>query len=107
MPFTVTDKAAENLLTIVGERARDGQGVRLLARQGGCACSGSSFVMGFDVAQDQDAVIEVRGIRFILDPLAAEKLEGGSIDYVDDVMRKGFAIEAPNAGGGSCGCGGH
>jgi Fe-S cluster assembly iron-binding protein IscA len=39
--------------------------------------------------------------------MSAEKLEGASIDYVDEVMRQGFTIEAPAAAGGACACGGH
>ena len=48
-------------------------------------------------------------MRFIVDPQTATSLEGASIDYTeDDLMRKGFTIEAPNAqpaDGGGCGCG--
>ncbi len=105
MVLTVTDSAAGRLATIITEQANDGEGLRVLLQGGGCACS-SSFAMGIDAARDDDTVVEVAGIRFILDPAAAEKLEGASIDYVEDVMKQGFSIEAPNAGGGACGCGG-
>lgn len=105
MVLTVTDSAAVRLATIMTEQAKDGNGLRLLLQGGGCGCS-SSFAMGIDAAGDDDTVLEVAGVRFILDPEAAEKLEGASIDYVDDVMRQGFSIEAPNAAGEACGCGG-
>ncbi len=105
MVLTVTDSAAGRLATIIAEQAKDGEGLRVLVQAGGCACS-SSFAMGIDAAGDADTVVEVAGVRLILDADTAEKLDGASIDYVDDVMRQGFSIEAPHAGGGACGCGG-
>lgn len=110
MALIVTDSAAEQLGAIVKEHEiSEPQGLRLFARSGGCACSGPAFGMTIDHPTDEDQVVEVSGIRFVIDPLSAENLEGASIDYVDDVMRKGFTIEAPNAAaaaGGACGCGG-
>ena len=107
MNLTITPVASERLRSIVSERASEGQGLRLLSQARGCGCGASSFAMGLDGASDEDAVVEVDGVRLILDPVAAEKLEGATIDYVEDVMREGFSIEAPQVGGGACGCGGH
>ena len=46
-------------------------------------------------------------MRVIVDPVSALQLDGAAIDYVEEVMRQGFIIEAPNAAaGGACGCGG-
>ncbi len=89
----------------MSERASEGQGLRLSAQADGCGCGASSFAMGLDGASDEDAVLEVEGVRLILDPAATEKLEGAVIDYVQDVMRQGFSIQVSGAGGGGCGCG--
>jgi iron-sulfur cluster assembly accessory protein len=63
--------------------------------------------MTIDAAAEDDQVLTIAGIRFLIDPLSQDNLEGASIDYIDDVMRKGFTIEAPNAAGGAgCACGG-
>lgn len=105
--MTITPQAAERLQSMISERASAGQGLRLSAQAGGCGCGSSSFAMGLDGASDEDAVLEVEGVRLILDPAAAEKLEGAVIDYVEDVIRQGFSIQVPGAGGGACGCGGH
>ncbi len=108
MLLTVTPNAAERLVTILGDQAGEGEGLRILARGGGCACSGGSFAMGIDAPTSDDAVLEMSGVRFIVDPMSAQQLEGASIDYVEEVMRQGFTIDAPNAAaGGACGCGGH
>jgi iron-sulfur cluster assembly accessory protein len=112
MALIVTDTAAEHLTEIVKEHEiADPQGLRLFARSGGCACSGPAFGMTIDAPTDEDQVFVINGIRFVVDPLSAENLDGASIDYVDDVMRKGLTIEGPNAKagaeGGACACGGH
>ncbi len=110
MALIVTDSAAAQLGNIVEEHGiQESQGLRLFARSGGCACSGPAFGMTIDNAADEDQVLVVSGIRFIIDPLSASNLEGASIDYIDTVMQKGFTIEAPNAmaAEGGCACGGH
>ena len=107
MLLTVTPTAAERLATILSDQAGDNEGLRILARGGGCACSGGSFAMGIDAATSEDTVIELSGVRVIVDPVSALQLDGAAIDYVEEVMRQGFTIEAPNAAaGGACGCGG-
>jgi iron-sulfur cluster assembly accessory protein len=107
MLLTVTPTAAERLATILSDQAGDNEGLRILARGGGCACSGGSFAMGIDAATSEDTVIDLSGVKVIVDPVSALQLDGAAIDYVEEVMRQGFTIEAPNAAaGGSCGCGG-
>ena len=111
MNLTVTDLAQQRLSTLIEEHDSDAQAIRVFAQAGGCGCSGPSFGMGLDDPQATDAVIEFGTLKFIADPTAAQALDGASIDYIEDVMQQGFAIEAPNAadilgGGGTCGCGG-
>jgi iron-sulfur cluster assembly accessory protein len=111
MTLTVTDTAAEQLGVLVKEHEIiEPQGVRLFTHGGGCACSGPAFGMTIDAPAAEDIVIVAGGIRFVVDPLSAASLEDASIDYVDDVMRQGFTIEASravSAEGGACACGGH
>ena len=114
LTITVTKDAAERLGMIVTQQAEsEEQGLRIFSRGGGCGCSGPSFAMGIDKAAESDNVLDLHGVRFIVDADTATSLEGASIDYTeDDLMRKGFTIDAPNAqaAGGGCGCasgGGH
>lgn len=112
MNLTVTDGAREQLTTLLAGRDEGPTAIRIFAQQGGgCACSGPGFGMGLDDISAQDEVVEVGTLKIIADPASALALEGASIDYVNDVMQQGFAIEAPNAallggggGGGGCGC---
>jgi iron-sulfur cluster assembly accessory protein len=111
MNLIVTESASEKLATIVSERPEPGLDVRLYAEEGsggGCACSsGMRFGMAFDNAAATDARVTAGGLEFIVDPTAAQVLEGASIDWVDNVMNQGFAITAPNSpkAAGGCGCG--
>ena len=116
MSFTlnVSEDAAQRLgLLVTQQREDEAQGLRIFARGGGCGCSGPSFAMGIDKPTSEDNVLDLHGVRFIVDPVTAPNLEGASIDYTeDDLMRKGFTIDAPNVqqgegggGGGACGCG--
>ncbi len=115
LTLTVSKDAAERLgMIVTQQRESEDQGLRIFARGGGCGCSGPSFAMGIDKAGDDDNVLDLHGVTFIVDPTTANSLEGASIDYTeDDLMRKGFTIDAPNAQaaeGGGCGCasgGGH
>jgi|TARA_B110000014_G_scaffold249359_1_gene224591 iron-sulfur cluster assembly accessory protein len=111
MEITVTDIAQTRLNELVGEHIQDGQAIRVFLGGGGCGCSGPSFGMGVDTKTDEDTLISIGDLNFIIDGDSSESLEGASIDYVEDVMQQGFKIEAPNApqgggGGGGCGCGG-
>jgi iron-sulfur cluster assembly protein len=54
--------------------------------------------------KDYDAVVEVNGVRLVVDPTSLLYLRGAVIDFVDSLMGGGFRIENPNAVS-SCGCG--
>ena len=108
MNLTVTDNAQQRLSDLIGERIEGEQGIRIFVQGGGCGCSGPQFGMGIDDATEDDAVVTVGTLKFLVDPSSASSLEDASIDYVEDVMQQGFSIEAPNVqaqGGGACGCG--
>lgn len=109
MNLTVTELAQERLSSLIGERLTEpDQAIRVFIAQGGCGCSGPRFGMGIDQPTEEDAVMTVGSLRFVVDPNSALSLEDASIDYIDDVMQQGFQITAPNAAtGDGCGCGGH
>jgi iron-sulfur cluster assembly accessory protein len=114
MEITVSDIAKNRLTELVGEHLQDGKAIRVFLGGGGCGCSGPSFGMGVDTKNEDDQLVSVGELSFIIDGNSSDALEGASIDYVEDVMQQGFKIEAPNApqaaaGGGGCGggCGSH
>lgn len=106
MSLTVTDNAIAQLQEVIGQQEAVPEALRIVISAGGCGCSGPRFGMGFDHRQDGDTVFEFGPIQIVADAETAPQLDGASIDWVDDVMQRGFSIEAPNAvaSGGGCGC---
>jgi iron-sulfur cluster assembly accessory protein len=103
--ITVTPAAAEQVKSVLAERSRPDAALRLFIA--GKTCSGFQYGMALAEGPDADDIlIEQHGVRFIVDQVSAPFLSGAQVDFVDDVMQKGFTIANPNAtGGGGCGCG--
>jgi iron-sulfur cluster assembly protein len=57
-----------------------------------------------DNIADDDEVLEVDGLKVLIDPMSAPYLEGAHVDYVETMMGAGFKIDNPNAVA-TCGCG--
>lgn len=55
-------------------------------------------------AEHTDRVLEVEGVRILLDSASLTHLNGVHIDYVENLASKGFQITQPNVSSG-CGCG--
>jgi iron-sulfur cluster assembly protein len=77
--------------------------LRLMVVGGGC--SGFSYKMGFDEnITEKDKVLEVDGVKVVVDEKSDMYLTGIEIDYHDGLMGRGFVFNNPNASG-TCGCG--
>ena len=60
-----------------------------IAVQGG-GCSGFQYALGFDEAPAEgDAVIEMHGVRIVVDPFSLPYLSGAGIDFVDGLNGTG------------------
>ena len=51
-----------------------------------------------------DQVVDVNGVRLLIDPKAAMFILGTEMDYVEDTLQSGFVFVNPNEKG-RCGCG--
>jgi iron-sulfur cluster assembly accessory protein len=102
--ISVTSAAAEKVKGILEQEKQNipQGGLRIYVQGGGC--SGFQYGMVLDEAADGDEVIELQGIRVIVDPMSLKYLEGAEVDYKEDLMGGGFAIKNPNATS-TCGCG--
>lgn len=101
---TISDTAAEKTKEILSMEGKDGWGLRFYTAGGGCC--GPSY--GIDIVEsptDGDKVIDKNGTKFFIDKDTSEKLDGMTIDFVDDGQRQGFVVNSPNAPscGSSCG----
>ena len=78
-------------------------GLRLMVVGGGC--SGFSYKMGFDEnISEQDKIMDIDGIKLVIDEKSGLYLEAVEVDFQDNLMGKGFVFNNPNASG-TCGCG--
>ncbi|MDE0308530.1 MAG: iron-sulfur cluster insertion protein ErpA [Acidiferrobacterales bacterium] len=96
----ISDSAAERVGILMSE---SDIGLRVYVEGGGC----SGFQYGFQLEteqQDDDFVIEQKGITMLIDSLSIQYLMGAEVDYLDDLMGARFLINNPNATT-TCGCG--
>jgi iron-sulfur cluster assembly accessory protein len=79
-----------------------GKPLRVFIQGGGC--SGFQYGFTFDDQKPTDYVLEVKGIKVVVDRMSSLKLNGSTVDWIEDFRGAGFSVENPNASS-SCGCG--
>ena len=100
---SVTPSAVSVIKNLLEQRNIPGYALRVFVSGGGC--SGMQYGMSFEEnASDFDNVVEVDGVRLLIDPTSLVYLNGANIDFVDSLIGGGFRIDNPNAVS-SCGCG--
>src|SRR6185369_12207064 len=99
----LSDKAAEKVKEIRAEESiEESYALRLKVQGGGC--SGFSYDLYFDQAQDGDKSFDVKGVKLISDQMSLMYLMGTEIDYVEGLHGAGFKFNNPNVKS-TCGCG--
>ena len=101
----VTEKAAEKIRELLEKEgvSPDSGGLRIGVQGGGC--SGLSYAMRLETqARDRDKVFEAFGARVFVDPKSFLYLNDVTLDYREELMRRGFIFENPQASR-ACGCG--
>ena len=103
--ITLSEQAAEEVRKFLAEEDLEGDvsGLRVAVVPGGCSGFEYSLTLE-DQGEEDDFVLESRGIRLFVDPFSAQYLEGTRIGYKSSFQGTGFTFENPNATGG-CGCG--
>ncbi len=99
----VTPKAVQRVKGMIQQQSNEKLSLRIFVQAGGCA--GFKYGLAFDdnPASD-DEVVQVDGIRVLVDPASAPFVNGAEVDYVESLQGAGFKIQNPNAEA-SCGCG--
>lgn len=101
--LTVTSSASTVIRNLLEQRHIPNHALRVFVTGGGC--SGMQYGMAFEEnSQEFDKVVEIDGIRLLIDPTSLMYLKGATIDFVDSLIGGGFRIDNPNAVS-SCGCG--
>lgn len=99
---TLTENAAERLQELLRGQESGENALRIYVKPGGC--SGFSYGMALDNAQDGDRVYEIKGVKVAVAPDSSDLVEGAEVDFIDDLTGQGFRILNPNATM-TCGCG--
>lgn len=103
--ITLSEMAAEEVREFVRREDVEGgvAGLRVAVVPGGCSGFEYSLTLEHEGEED-DIVVESRGIRLFVDPFSAQYLAGTHIGYETSFQGSGFTFDNPNASGG-CGCG--
>lgn len=100
--MTLTDAAAERLKAIMASKPGV-VGLRLGVKKGGCA--GMEYTMAWAETQDKfDEVVDEKGVRLLIEPMAIMYLLGTEMDYKTDKLASQFVFKNPNEKS-ACGCG--
>jgi iron-sulfur cluster assembly protein len=102
-PVSLTEGAVEQLNLIRNQENIPADYCLRLGVKGG-GCSGFSYVLGFDKANDTDDTFEIGGIRVVMNKAHAIYLLGMEVDFHNGLDNRGFTFDNPNAKS-TCGCG--
>jgi iron-sulfur cluster assembly protein len=109
MSITLTEKAASEVKRIVAEQQTAGNvqdKIYLRMRVVGGGCSGFQHKLDLDPAINEklDDTFELHGVPIVVDKRSLMYLDGVTVDFHDELNRRGFSISNPNAKS-TCGCG--
>ncbi|HXG11034.1 MAG TPA: iron-sulfur cluster assembly accessory protein [Gemmataceae bacterium] len=113
-PVMVTDKAVREVKRIVEQIQEEARAqnqpvpekLYLRMRVVGGGCSGFQHKLDLDkeVNPKLDEVMQVNGLDVVIDKRSLMYLHGATVDFHDDLNRRGFSITNPQAKS-TCGCG--
>jgi iron-sulfur cluster insertion protein len=101
--ITITENVDTKVSEILKEENDSNTSLRVFVQGGGC--SGMSYGFTLETTQNEDDfVIEQQGVKYLVDAMSMQYLQGATIDYKEDFEGSNFVISNPNAQT-SCGCG--
>jgi iron-sulfur cluster assembly accessory protein len=101
--ITVTQKAARRIRALAEKEGRAEPILRVRVVAGGC--SGFSYELGFAEREEaDDAVVEVDGVRVLIDPRSAPIVAGSTLEFNDALLGGGLRMLNPQAKH-ECACG--
>jgi iron-sulfur cluster insertion protein len=101
--ITITENVDAKVSTILQEEGNPNMSLRVFVQGGGC--SGMQYGFTLEETQNEDDfVIEQQGVKYLVDAMSMQYLQGATIDYKEDFEGANFMISNPNAQT-SCGCG--
>jgi iron-sulfur cluster assembly protein len=106
MSILLSERAAQEIKTIMKEQKLPETDTRLRVGVKGGGCSGFSYVLDLtgDPKSETDEELESNGVKILCDMKSYIYLTDTEIDFKDGVMGRGFVFKNPNATS-TCGCG--
>jgi Fe/S biogenesis protein NfuA len=95
--INITDTAKDKILATM--ETKDAQGTALRLAIVGRGPVGFLYSMGFVPLEEkgsEDVVGDFGELQVFIDPQSAPKLEGATVDYLEDNFQEGFMIDNPN-----------
>ena len=103
--INVSDRAVVEMKRFLAEQEDPETAVHVFV-ESACHCGAARYGMALGSEVPQGAnVLEMGGIRLVIDADSAPHLEGAEIDYRESLMEHGFVISNPNIERTGCGCG--
>lgn len=107
-PIILTEKAASEVKKIIADQVAAGEtrALHLRMRVVGGGCSGFQHKLDLDpeVNPKLDETFQIQGVPVAIDKRSLLYLDGVTVDFHDDLNKRGFSITNPSAKG-TCGCG--
>jgi len=108
-PIVLTEKAAGEVKRIIAEQQQTPNApekIYLRMRVVGGGCSGFQHKLDLDpvVNPKLDETFEMHGVPVAIDKRSLMYLSGVTVDFHDEINKRGFSISNPNAKT-TCGCG--
>jgi iron-sulfur cluster assembly protein len=105
MALMLTERAAQEVKTILQQQSLDAASTYLRLGVKGGGCSGFTYSLDLtDTKSDHDEQFTEHGVTLVCDPKSYLYLNGTTLEFKDEVMGRGFVFNNPNATS-SCGCG--
>lgn len=101
--ITLTENAAKEVKQIIKEMNQGEKFLRVSAKAGGC--QGFKFDLDFDSNKtDKDELSTQHEVNIVVDKRSITYLEGVTLDFQQDISKRGFVFETKeNLGRCSCG----
>ena len=109
-PVTVTARAATEVQRAIADYKTGGDSpegdlyLRLRVQGGGCSGFQNKLDLDPTFNEKLDLMFDTAGIKVVIDKRSMLYLTGATVDFHDDLNKRGFSVTNPQAKG-SCGCG--
>ena len=94
--LSVTDAAADKIRAAKASEGQDNAALRVVAREDGAKFRYELKLVATDSKAADDSVVHLDGIDLYLDRESAPRLQGATLDYVEDITGSGLKFENPN-----------